>query len=891
MIGRTLSHYKVVEEISRGGMGIVYRAVDVKLNREVALKILPPELVADPDRKRRFVQEAQAAAALHHPHIAVIHEIDEADGVTFIAMELVDGEKLSDRVAREKLSVAKSLDLATEVAEGLARAHDKGIAHRDLKPANIMVTEDGHAKIIDFGLAKLVEPVGGGDSEAVTAIQEETEAGKVMGTVSYMSPEQARGQKVDHRTDIFSFGIVLHLMLTGEHPFQRSTGADTLSAILTSPAPSLVPSVTGLTTPELQGILDRCLAKGLSERYKGMKDVVAALHQVKQEAGAPSARRPSLLPSRSALIAAAVVVTVLAVAAALFWRSDRGPALPELGRMIQVTRAPGLEVDPAISPDGKMIAYAAGPLGQTKIYVQQVAGGRAIPLTEDFPGGHRWPQWSPDGTRISFAVHGEESIETFVVPALGGNPRRLVGAAPGEYSGGVVWSPDGSRVGYIASGELLATGDAIYVRSVEGGEPNKVAEAHEPFPLSWSPDGSKIAFAAANTAYIAGQLRTMIANIAPSSLWVVPVTGGDPVRVTEDPFLDHSPVWTPDGRHLLFVSDRGGGRDVYQVSIEASGAPSGPAVRVTTGLDVHTLSLSADGSRLAYSVLVTRQNIWSIRIPPISKDGPISIAQATPVTTGSQVIEGIGVSSDGRWVVFGSNRSGNQDIFKVPIEGGEPEQLTTDPAEDFLPDFSPDGSEIVFYSFRTGNRDLFVMSADGGSLRQLTRHPGQDRYPGWSPGGTQVTFHSDRSGRPEVYVVSTEGGELAGEEPRQLTSEGGLYPRWSPDGRLIAFNQFGNGLFVISPEGGEAHRLVHHQNRVFPAWSPDSQTVYYKTRDPEGAIWSIPAAGGEPKLLVGIDDPLRTSTRHEFATDGDQLFFTLTEHESDVWVMELASTR
>jgi serine/threonine protein kinase len=218
MLGRTLAHYKVLEELSRGGMGIVYRAVDVNLDREVALKVLPPELVADPERKHRFLHEAKAAAKLEHPHIGVVYEVDEVEGVTFIVMELIHCEKLQDVLEQKRLSLSRSIDLATEVAEGMALAHDKGVVHRDLKPANIMVTEEGHAKIIDFGLAKLVEPLGGTDSEAPTALKGETDPGKVMGTVSYMSPEQARGQTIDHRSDIFSFGIVLHELVTGRTP-------------------------------------------------------------------------------------------------------------------------------------------------------------------------------------------------------------------------------------------------------------------------------------------------------------------------------------------------------------------------------------------------------------------------------------------------------------------------------------------------------------------------------------------------------------------------------------------------------------------------------------------------------------------------------------------------
>ena len=285
MIGRTLSHYRILEELSRGGMGVIYRALDVKLDREVALKVLPAELVEDEDRKRRFVQEAKAAAALEHPHIGVIYEIDEAEGVTFIAMELIRGETLAERIRKEQLSVPRALDLAIEVAEGLSLAHDKGIVHRDLKPGNVMLTEDGHAKIIDFGLAKLVESIGRGSSEAETVTKGGTDSGKIMGTVTYMSPEQARGVKVDHRSDVFSFGIVLYEMLSGKPPFQGATAMDTLHAIMRQPAPPL--SAIGADAPqeaasEIRRVLDKCLAKEPAERYQTMKDAVVDLRTARR---------------------------------------------------------------------------------------------------------------------------------------------------------------------------------------------------------------------------------------------------------------------------------------------------------------------------------------------------------------------------------------------------------------------------------------------------------------------------------------------------------------------------------------------------------------------------------------------------------------------------------
>jgi len=336
LTGRTLAHYQILDEISRGGMGVVYRAIDVRLNREVALKVLPPELLANADRRQRFVQEARAASALEHPHIAVIHEIDEADGVSFIAMELVRGEKLSDVLARGHLPPGRALEIATEVAEGLARAHDKGIVHRDLKPANVMLTEDGHAKIIDFGLAKLIDTLSG-DSGGETLAKANTDPGLVLGTVSYMSPEQARGGKVDHRSDVFSFGVLLHEMLTGRPPFRGHTGLDTMHAILHEPVPqlpSLGPTVSAEATSDVQRILDKCLAKDADSRYQGMRDIVVDLRTARRrlESGGVSAVA-SGVRARSAgalwspaWIGAGVVIAAVAVAGVVVMRSSRSSA-------------------------------------------------------------------------------------------------------------------------------------------------------------------------------------------------------------------------------------------------------------------------------------------------------------------------------------------------------------------------------------------------------------------------------------------------------------------------------------------------------------------------------------------------------------------------------------
>jgi cephalosporin-C deacetylase-like acetyl esterase len=344
VVGRSLSHYKVLEEISRGGMGIVYRALDVKLNREVALKVLPTELVADPERKRRFILEAQAAAALDHPHIAVVYEIDEAEGITFIALELIRGEKLSDHLGHERLSVDRSLELAIQVAEGLERAHEKGIVHRDLKPANVMVTGDGRAKLIDFGLAKLVEPERSSGSDIETALREKTRAGVVMGTISYMSPEQARGRTVDHRTDIFAFGILIHEMLTGEAPFRGQSAPEIQHAIIHDSAPRLSSSRVPERTVELQRIVDRCLAKAPEDRFQQMSEVLSALRAVLQQRYSDRVRGLGLLQSiqrPTVALAGILLLVLIGILGVRAWQRNenvrwaREEALPEIARLVE----------------------------------------------------------------------------------------------------------------------------------------------------------------------------------------------------------------------------------------------------------------------------------------------------------------------------------------------------------------------------------------------------------------------------------------------------------------------------------------------------------------------------------------------------------------------------
>jgi len=577
----------------------------------------------------------------------------------------------------------------------------------------------------------------------------------------------------------------------------------------------------------------------------------------------------------------------VSLAAAALLRSP-APNESRIGRISRLTAEPGLELHPALSPDGKFLAFAAGPTGRLRIYIRQLAGGRTISVADNLGGDQHWPRWSPDGTRLSL----EANHAIYVVPALGGDPKLLVastgpvvngeGAWSEEGPSYLAWSPDGRRIAY-------AMGRDIDVRGADGGPVSRLATLDQPHSLAWSPDGKRLALVTGNAAFV--YAPDAIGNIAPSAIWILSASGGVPVRITDAASLNTSPVWLPDGRGLLFISNRDGSRDIYRVELVRGDHPSGRPVRLTIGLGLHGLALSPDGRVLVYADFSDYANIWSL---PLPTSGTVSSSVATPLTSGHQSIEGLGLSPDGHWLAFDSDRGGHQAIYRLPITGGEPQQVSSDSDDDFMPSWSPDGRELAYYGFRQGRRRLFVMPIDGGSAGAVTRDSGNQRYPGWSPDGRHLVFHSDRSGRFELYVVERDTAGHWG-STRQLTTAGGQDARWSPDGRSILYLR-NSRLWVIGSTGGAPRLLVDVGDSagkpapLLAQWGPDGQTIYYKALDSRGnaSLWSIPAAGGEPRELVRFDDPARTSSRAEFATDGRRLYFTASERESDIWRMELS---
>jgi Tol biopolymer transport system component/predicted Ser/Thr protein kinase len=895
--GALIGPYRLVRELGHGGMGVVYLAerADGHFEQRVALKLIKRGMDSEAIL-RRFRAERQVLARLNHPHIARLMDGGvTAEGQPWFAMEYVDGAPFVRCCDERALEIEERLRCFGEVCEAVQYAHQNRVVHRDLKPSNILVTPAGEIKLVDFGIAKVLFQESA--DEAVTQTED-----RLM-TPEYAAPEQVRGEPVTTATDVYALGAILYQLLTGRppHKFEHRTPAETEHVICeVEPQP---PSAVVRGTPKerrLKGDLDLIVLKALrkdpAQRYLSVEALFEDLER--HRTGLPVRARPQSVAYRARkflgrhrlelrVAAIAAVLAMLGGLAALL--TTRGGSREALvaGAARRVAFDAALEVDPAPSPDGRAIAFAADYGGPMRLYVTQPGGGRHA-ITDRLPGYHRTPRWSPDGRRIAFQSEGA----IYLVPARGGTPRLLVAPTRNRWAAFPAWSPDGREIAYVEN-------EAIYARPVAGGESRRLVPANRgPHSLAWSPDGRWIAFVAGNGAFIYGARPwgspINLGNVSPSSIWLVPATGGDPIRVTDDRSLNMSPAWLRGSNALLFISNRQGERDVYRVDLDQEGRPRGDSRRLTTGLAAHTVALSADGERLVYAVFRQRANIWSA---PLPERGPASLAEARALTTGNQAIERLAVSPDGRRLAFDSDRSGNQDVYVIPATGGDPVQVTTDLSDDFMSSWSPSGQELAIYSNREGSRQLYVMPADGGTPTAVVPLPRDQRYPSWSPDGTKLVFSSNETGAQELYVVSR-SSDSSWRAARRVTYGGGDFGRWSPDGRKIVYSRR-DGLWAVTPGGVPRQVLRFEDSAAVPLppvvlWAPDGRTLYYKAFDADGqsGIWSVPIRGGaRPRPILRFDDPERQSTRPEFATDGRRLFFTLTEREGDIWEMELNSLR
>jgi len=884
MIGQTLGHYRIVRKIGAGGMGVVYQAEDTTLGRQVALKILPPALSGDDDRLVRFAREARAVAALNHPNIVTVHSVEESGGVHFITMELVKGKMLAELLPRQGFALDTFFEMAIPLADAVSAAHQQGIAHRDLKPANIMVSDDGRIKVLDFGLAKGMdgEPgIVGGPTQSATA------AGLTVGTPAYMSPEQAQGERVDTRSDIFSLGIVFYEMLTGRRPFDGGNAASVISAILRDTPPP-VNELQPRVPRALARLVERCLAKRPLDRFQSALDLRHTLEEVKQDvesgdavpaSGAVRAtRRPIAKPA-----AAIGVVAVLAIAAfGLFRRSDgdsQGTSLPQLRNPVRVASALDILRYPAWSPDGQRLAYESGVgnLNNSDIWVAQPGGGEAVNLTRDSAANDRRPSWSPSGREIAFLSNRDGDWGVYVVAAIGGSPRKVL-AMPGLNAAGnsfsaPQWARDGSHL-FVAANEnnrnfiidlVLATLESTRIALPEHPSPRR-------WDLSIRPDGGRFAYVEA-----AGGGPEL------SRLWTVDASGKQPIPLSDGMTNVWSPSWSNDGRRIFYASNRGGIMDLWQQVMTVEGTPIGDPIAVTSGLDLRSAAFSPDGTRLAYSVGGRMAGIWRV---PILADRPATWSDAMQVISERAYIEFADVSPDGKQLAVSSDRRGNQDLFVLPASGGEMTPLTTDPAPDWNPRWSPDGTQIAFYAYRSGNRDIWVMPARGGPARQLTSDPAIDWYPTWSPDdGREIAFVSQRGGETGIWVVAATGGE-----PRGVATTGGIGTgvEWSADGQWLAYLRQGK-LFRMPRKGGPSVPLptgshVPSALRV----SHDGRSIYFSvvSGPPEDQdLWRLSLADGKISRLTRLEGR-RGTLAYYFAADARYLYVIWREDDSAIWTMD-----
>ncbi len=855
-------------------MATVYLAHDLRHDREVAIKVLRPELAATLG-PQRFLLEIQIAARLTHPHILPLHDSGESGGFLYYVMPYVDGESLREKITREgELPWAEAVRILREVTDGLAYAHVHGVVHRDIKPENIMLS-GRHALITDFGVAKALHEA--------TGRQKLTTVGIALGTPAYMSPEQAAADAhTDHRADIYALGAVGYELLTGQPPFTGSSPQMVLTAHLTE-APKPVTDHRAAVPPALAATIMRCLEKKPADRWQTAGELLAQLELLATPGGGttpvhtqpvPAAARPRRLWTVG-LAALAVIV----VAVGLLVRS-RDSALPALGRQTRITDAPGLETEPVVSPDGRFIAYTAGPYFQSQVLVRQVSGGPAIDLTAGLPGRHGSPRWAPGGNELLFVTNEGRIRRVSRVSALGPPARPMVELETDDAIASAEWAPDGTRFAYDLGG-------TIFVVPSPGSAAKPLYVGTDPYAMSWSPDGRLIAFVESDNRTWHGV--TGLANTAPSMVLVMPPEGGRVDTIAPRTALNLSPTWGPDSRTLYFISSRDGAKDVYRIRLASSGHPSEPAQRLTTGLNAHTIALSRDGRTLAFSTLTREANVWMLPLHPgatITDDG------AVPVTTGAQVIERAQVSPDGRWLVYDSDRRGNSDIYRVRLDqtGAEPEPLTTDSANDYSAAISPDGRELLFHSLRTGNRDLWVMGIDGTNLRRVTHSPIEEYSGTWSPDGRSVAYYADSAARIWLGIVSRDAQGNWGTP--ELILPNTANPAWSPTGnRLAALHD--SSLAVISLPDRTVRPILpvprsFQQGTRQVVWARDGR-IYFRLREPDGrlSLVSLSPEGGAPTTLVRPRDASRASVRADWFTDGRRLYFTISKYEGDVSTIEI----
>ena len=894
LIGQLVSRYKIVSLIGAGGMGQVYLAEDTELGRSVALKLLPEHFTNDSDRVRRFRQEARAASALNHPNIITIHEIGKAGERHYIATEFIDGETLRARLEGGRLRQSEALDVATQMASALAAAHDAGIIHRDVKPENVMIRRDGYVKVLDFGLAKLTERPAL-DAEGPTVSMVRTDPGSLMGTVTYMSPEQARGLKLDARTDVWSLGVVVYEMITGRRPFEGATPSDVIVSILEREQGRLTQDGRQVST-ELERIVAKALTKNTRERYQTAKEMAIDLMRLRrrldvdaeiERSGPPSnddditansshdrhassetnvqktarINDATLTTSRfnfvseikkhksvAALSGLTLLLLLGGLGNGLYQLLNRPAAVAAPFTTTNVSRltATGRAKLAAISPDGKYVVYAQQEDKQQGLWVKQVATGSSVQIVPPSDFGFYWGlTFSNDSNYVYYvktdrAAGGGAFNKLFQIPSLGGVSKKLMD----QVDSAVAFSPDGQRFAFVRD-NLKKEDTEIVLANADGrGEQTlAVRKAPDRFAsdvatrIAWSPDGTNIACAAVS-ADRDGYYQSVVA---------VSVQDGSQKLLTSQRWSHIGQVaWRSDGSGLVMVA-------IDDDSIRSSpqlwhlSYPGGKARKITNDLNRFSdVSLTANAGALVTVQTNRVSNIW---VAP--KDDESRARQITSGTYDGSA--GLAWTPDGR-IVYTSESSGKQDIWMMNVDGTNQKRLTHE-GQNGRPTVSHDGRHILFHSLRAGRNNIWRMDADGGGEKQLTDGK-SNTHGSYSADDRWVIYISRDHGNGTVWKMPIDGGTAV-----QLSGPTANLPSVSPDGKQIVcfyWDEQANpprGAMIIPFEGGGmptkrfnlssggmVYGFVLH-------WTLDGRDILFiDTRN----IWSQPLDGGEPQQLTNF---------------------------------------
>ena len=886
--GTKLGPYEIVAPLGAGGMGEVYRARDSKLGREVALKLLPPKFTADADRAARLEREARLLASLNHPHIGAIYGFEDAGNVPALVLELVEGETLDDRVRRRPLPLPEALAIAQQIADALDAAHRAGIIHRDLKPSNIKITPDGVVKVLDFGLAKALAAEGSDPdlSKSTTVTADVTIAGAIFGTAAYMSPEQARGQPVDKRTDIWAFGCVLFEMLTGSPTFARGTVTDTIAAVVTAePAWDSLPTDT---PGGIRQLLTRCLQKDGRRR---LHDIADARIEIEDTMATPAEPAPVPAPPRRwSGLALPVLSLGIAAALVLLWveRDKFGRRAQEISpqdaRVTRLTDLPGIEESPAISPDGRSVAFTGGVDGRRQIFVQLIASGAPLQITRD-PVDHECPRWSPDSSSMFYfspAVSGAVQGSIWEIPALGGAPRRVVNS---------VGCADVSQMdGRLALFRLAKQGIQLVTTPTDASRFDVVTEfapaTYYLYPR-WSPNGRWIAFQRGDSIRF--------------DIFVAPATGGQAHQLTHDNNMMSGFGWLPDSTGIVYSSSQGGTMPylptlgLWQVALS-----DGSVHRVTSGeVSYASPDISKSGA-IVVSRMKVQTDIWKFPVDGLPTE---NVRRAVRVTRQTGQVLTPTASPDDKEVAFLSDTGGHANLWVVNTETGGLRQITheRDPTVAVgVPLWSPDGHTIAFVCSR-GNEGLtfgvWLVDSDGSNLRNVA-NPGLG--PAWSEDGRWV-YYSTRGGAAPTDVVlkkvPTAGGTAVTVRTERLRNVIGLHGTtlyYSVDLPLVD----GTPEFEIraaTPEDAPFRVLARIPGSRAPIWqivnptlSPDGKWMAQALTDGFTTnLFALSTTTGKWRQITDFGDRATFIARRvSWSSDGRFILAAVAEGDSDIVLLE-----